>query len=152
MVAVRIAQIDAEVPETVTPVEWAIEIGGCTEGVPLPVQQDIAQIQIATLPIGAKHVVVACHTHQIVEVDFECSLILCVCQVQFVSHLVGQEEGLVPCLLVAHCLARCCYCQHCYQGYHHLLHNRIFLLVQQSSYLFTLQNYEEKRVYKKDFP
>ena len=42
VVAVRIACIDCEVPETVIPVEWAIEIGGCTEGIPLPFQQNIA--------------------------------------------------------------------------------------------------------------
>ncbi len=42
VVAMRIAQIDAEVPESITPCQWAKEIAGCTEGVPLPVQQDIA--------------------------------------------------------------------------------------------------------------
>ena len=42
VVAMRIAQIDAEVPEPITPCQWAEEIAGCTEGVPLPVQQDIA--------------------------------------------------------------------------------------------------------------
>ena len=42
VVAMWIAQIDAKVPETITPCQWAEEIAGCTEGVPLPVQQDIA--------------------------------------------------------------------------------------------------------------
>ena len=32
IVTMRIAGIDAEVPETVSPVERTIEIGGCTEG------------------------------------------------------------------------------------------------------------------------
>jgi hypothetical protein len=31
IVTMRIACIDGEVPETVTPVEWTIEVGGCTE-------------------------------------------------------------------------------------------------------------------------
>ena len=114
VVAVWIAGIDAEVPESVAPVEWTEEIGGCAECLPLPVEQDIAQVQVATLPIGAEYVIVARHAHQIVEVDFVGSLVLRIRQVQFVSHLVGQEESLVPCLFVAHGLARCCYRQHCY--------------------------------------
>jgi len=31
VVTMRIAAIDAEVPVTVSPIEWTIEIGGCTE-------------------------------------------------------------------------------------------------------------------------
>ena len=126
VVAVRVACIYGKVPETVAPVEWAIEVGGCAEGFPLPVEQDIAQVQVPMLPIGPEHIVTACYTHQIVEVDFVCSLILFVSQVQLVSHLVCQEEGFVACLLVAHSFARSCCQQHHCQGYHHLLHSRIF--------------------------
>ena len=105
VVAVRIACIDGKVPESVKPVEWTVEVTCCTERIPLPIVQDIAQIQVAALPVGSEHIVTARHTHQIVEVDFVCSLILLVSQVQFVSHLVCQEESLVASLLVAHCLA-----------------------------------------------
>jgi hypothetical protein len=42
IVAMRIACIDGEVPESIKPVEWTVEIGGCTEGIPLPFQYDIA--------------------------------------------------------------------------------------------------------------
>ena len=132
VVAVRIAGIDSEVPEPVTPVEWAEEVACSAESLPLPVEQDIAQIQVAALPIRSKHIVVARHTHQVVEVDFVCSLVLCISQVQLVSHLVRQEEGLVACLLVAHCLARSCCQQHHCQGYHQFLHNRFVFDVQQS--------------------
>ena len=41
VVTVRIAGIDAEVPVACLPVEGAIEIGGCQEGVPLPVEKNI---------------------------------------------------------------------------------------------------------------
>ena len=37
IVAMRIARIDGKVPESIKPVEWTVEIGGCTECVPLPV-------------------------------------------------------------------------------------------------------------------
>ena len=38
VVTVWIAGIDAKMPEPVTPIEWTIEIGGCTKGTPLPVE------------------------------------------------------------------------------------------------------------------
>ena len=133
VVTMWIASINAEVPETITPVEWTIEIGSCAECLPLPIQQNIAQVQVTTLPVVAIDIVITRHTHQVahqvVEVDFIGSLILLVRQVQLVSHLVCQEQSLVACLLVAHCLARCCYRQHCYQGYHHLLHITFILIV-----------------------
>jgi len=122
IVAMWVTGIDTEVPETVTPIEWAIEVGCSQEGIPLPVKQDITQILVATLPIGAKHVIVTCHPHQIVKVDLVCSLILCICQIQFISHLVGEEEGFIASLFVAHRLARSCCQQHHCQGYHYLFH------------------------------
>ena len=42
IVAVWIAGIDAKVPESVSPVQWTIEIGGGTESTQLPIQKDIA--------------------------------------------------------------------------------------------------------------
>ena len=56
VVAVRIAQIDAKVPITGLPVKWTIEIAGSNVGIPLPVEQYIAQVQIPTLPVCAKHI------------------------------------------------------------------------------------------------
>ena len=41
IVTVRITGIDAEVPVTSVPVQRTIEIRGCNEGIPLPVEQDI---------------------------------------------------------------------------------------------------------------
>ena len=35
VVAVRIAGVDAKVPETITPVKWTVEVAGCYEGIPL---------------------------------------------------------------------------------------------------------------------
>jgi len=138
VVAVRIAQIDSEVPVAVAPVEWAIEVGGIDEGLPLPVEQHIAHVQIAALPVGAVHIVVAGHPHQIVEVDLVGGLILLVGEVQLVGHLVGQEQGLVSGLLVAHGFARSCSEQHHGQGYHHLCHSRILFSGSTSMVFFSL--------------
>ena len=132
VVAVGIAGINGEVPEAVRPIKWAEEVGRCTEGLPLPVEQYVAQIQVAALPIHAIHIITARHTHQVIEIDFVGCLILLICQVQLIGHLICQEESLVTCLLVAHCLARSCYCQQCYQCHHYLFHNRIVLIVQHS--------------------
>ena len=104
VVAIWVTGIDAEVPVASVPVEGAIEIGGCDKGVPLPVEQDIAQIEVTTLPIGSEHIVASCHTHQVVEVDLISCLVLLISQIQLISHLISEEEGLVAGLLVAHCL------------------------------------------------
>ena len=124
VVAVWIAGVDTEVPVAVAPVEWAVEIAGGDERVPLPVQQHVAQVLIAPLPVSAVHVVITGHPHQVVQIDFVGCLILLVGQVQLVGHLVRQEQSLVACLLVAHCIARSCESQHHCQGYHHLFHSR----------------------------
>ena len=42
VVASRVVAVDADVPVASLPIEWAIEIGGCNERVPLPVEQYIA--------------------------------------------------------------------------------------------------------------
>ena len=135
IVTMRIAAIDAEVPVACLPVEWAIEVAGCQVGVPLPVEQDIAEIEISALPIGAEHVSATSYTHQVVEVDFVSCFVLLISQIQLVCHLVGEEQGLATGLLVAHCT--CCHrCgQHHHQCEKHLLHNRIILIVQHSLFL-----------------
>ena len=122
VVTMRIAAIDAEVPVSSVPVEWTIEVGGCYKSVPLPVEEDIAQIQITTLPIGSEDVGTPRHPHQVVEVDLIDSLILLVSQIQLVCHFIGKEQGLVASLLIAHCT--CCQRggQHHYQCEKHLLH------------------------------
>ena len=103
VVTVRIAGIDAEVPVACLPVEGTVEIAGCNKGIPLPVEKDIAQIEVATLPIYTEYIVAARHTHQIVEVDFVTSLIVLVGEVELIGHLISQEQGLVAGLLVTHC-------------------------------------------------
>ena len=56
VVAVWIAGIDAEVPVACFPVERTIEIGGCDVSLPLPVVQDITQVEVTTLPIDTEHI------------------------------------------------------------------------------------------------
>ena len=114
IVTVRIAGIDAEVPVACLPVEWTVEIAGGDECLPLPVEKDIAQIEVATLPVGTEDIGTARHTHQVVEIDLVRGLILLVGQVELVGHLVGQEQGLVASLLETHGVCLDCYCQHCH--------------------------------------
>jgi hypothetical protein len=56
IVTVRIAGVDAEMPVTCLPVERTIEIGGCDIGLPLPVEQDITQVEITAFPIDTENV------------------------------------------------------------------------------------------------
>ncbi len=127
IVAVWVAGIDAEVPVACIPEERAVEIGGCTEHVPLPGEQNIAEVQVAALPVGAEHIILAGDAHEVVEIYFVGCLVLSIAQVQLVGHLVGEEEGLVACLFVGHCICLYCYRQHGNQGKHHLLHSRMLL-------------------------
>ena len=101
-VAYSVAGIDAEVPATGVPVERTEEIGCGLEGFPLPRIEDIAQIEVTTLPVDAIDVVGTGDTHEVVEVDLVSCLILFVGQVEFIGHLIREEEGFVAGLLVAH--------------------------------------------------
>ena len=136
VVTVWVTGIDAEMPVAGVPVQRTIEIGSCDEGIPLPVKQDIAQVEITALPVGSIHIVTAGDTHQIVEIDLIGCLVLFVSEIQLISHLVGQEQGLVAGLLIAHCVCRDGCCQHHHQCEKHLLHTRIFLKGFTSFYLF----------------
>ena len=127
VVTMRVAQIDAEVPVTCLPVEWAIEIAGGYKGVPLPVVKDITQVEVTTLPVGAEHVCTSCHSHEIVEINLVGCLVLLVTQIQLVGHLVGQEQGLVASLLITHGVGGSSANCHHHQCEKQLLHNRIVL-------------------------
>jgi hypothetical protein len=133
VVAVRIAGIDAKVPIACAPIQWTIEVAGCDICLPLCIEQYIAEVAVAALPVVTIDIIVTRHTHQVVEVDLVGGFILLISKIQLVSHFIGQKQCLVASLFVTHCLARCCYRQHTYKGYHHLLHSCKCLM-------FTLQN------------
>ena len=103
IVAVRIAAVDAEVPICSIPVYRAIEVGCIAEQLILPVEEDVTQVEITVCPVNTIEVVIAVDTHQVVEVHLVCCLVLLLGEVQLVSHLVGEEQSLLACLLVAHC-------------------------------------------------
>lgn len=113
VVAVRVACVDTEVPVACVPVQWTIEISCIAECAVLPVEQYVAEVEVTTCPVNAVQVVDCVYTHQIVKVHFVGSLILLFGEVQFVSHLVCQEQSLLACLFVTHCLYRCCHCKQC---------------------------------------
>ena len=122
--AVRIAGIDAEVPVATAPVQRTIEISGVEVHSVLPVEEDIAQVEIAALPVDAVKVVLRVYAHEVVEVHLVGCFILLFREVELIGHLVGEEQGLLAGLLVAHGVGRCYECEQCHKGGHHLLHNR----------------------------
>ena len=128
VVAVGIAGIDAEVPVAAVPVARAIEIRGCQVGVVLPVEQDVTQVEIALCPVNTVEVGLRVDAHQVVEVDLVGSLILLLGEVQFVCHLVGEEQSLLAGLLVTHCACRQSEGQQCCHGYQKSFHCRKFYL------------------------
>ena len=152
VVAVGIACVDAEVPVSSLPVEWAIEVGGSEIGLILPVEQDVAQVEVALLPVDAIEVGLGVDTHQVVKIHFVGGLVLLLGQVKLVSHLVGEEQCLLACLLIAHCIGCHCHGDQCCQGDQYSLHSCMIFVVNTLCYCFTMQNCEENIALQKDFP
>lgn len=88
VVTVWVASVYAEVPIACIPIERTVKIGGIAVHAILPIEQNVTQVQVAALPVEAVQVVIVVNAHQVVEVDFVCSLILVIGEVQLVSHLV----------------------------------------------------------------
>ena len=116
VIAVRIACVDAEVPVACVPVERTKEVGCITERAILPREQYVAEVEAAALPVGAVEVVDGAHTHQVVEVYLVGCLILCISKIEFIRHLIGEEQCLLTCLLITHCTCRYCHDQQCCKG------------------------------------
>ena len=135
-VAMGIIGIYSEVPESVSPCQGTVEVADATECRPLPIEQDVAEVAVTLLPVVTIHIIITGNSHQVVQIDFVGCLILLITQIQFISHLVCQEEGFIASLFVAHGIARSCYQQHQSQGGHYLLHTHLQFSVL---HLFTLQ-------------
>ena len=120
--AVRVTGVDAEVPVACAPVEGAIEVRGIQIQTILPIEEDIAQVEITALPIDAIEVVLCVYAHEVIEVYLVGCFILLFREVELIGHLVGQEQSLLAGLLVAHGACRCYECEQCHKGGHHLLH------------------------------
>lgn len=103
IVAVRIARVNGKVPYAGSPVQRSVEVRCGAESAVLPVQQDVAKVEVALPPIRLVEVVGRVYAHKVVEVHLVGGVILFFGQVKFVGHLVRQEQSLVACLLVAHC-------------------------------------------------
>lgn len=103
VVAVWIAGVDCEVPASCIPVERTIEVRGCAESSVLPVEQYVAEVEVALSPVCSVQVVIVTDTHQVVKVHLVGGLILVVGEVKLVSHLVGEEQCSLASLLVTHC-------------------------------------------------
>ena len=114
VVTMRIAGINGKMPVACAPVKRTEEIRGCAEHIPLPAIEDIAQVEVAALPVGTINVIHARDAHQVVEVDLVRCFVLGISQVELVGHLVGQEQSFPAGLLIAHGGGRC---RHCQQGY-----------------------------------
>ena len=142
IVAVWIAGIDAEVPVSSVPIERAIEIGGCQIGFVLPLEQDIAKVEVALCPVDSVEVCLGIDTHQVVEVDLVCGLVLLLGEVEFIGHLVSKEQSLLAGLLVTHCACRQCDGQQCCHGYQNSFHFRMVLFVRNVCLVLTMQRNE----------
>ena len=67
VVSVGVAGVYSEPPVACVPVERAVEIECVAERAVLPVEQNIAQIQVALSPVYAEEVVLCAYAHQVVD-------------------------------------------------------------------------------------
>ena len=109
-----ITGINTEVPAPCTPIKRTIEIGCSPESRQLPVEQNVTNIKISPCPVCAVKVIHCRYTHQIIEIYLVASIILLVSEIQFISHLVGEEESLSLSLCETHRIGCQCHCHHCH--------------------------------------
>ena len=76
VIAMWIVCIDAEVPESIAPIEWTVEILKSAECAILPVEQYVREIKVTSGPIVCIQIRSRVYTHEIVEINLVCSLIL----------------------------------------------------------------------------
>ena len=97
-----VVRVHCECPASRLPSHRTIEGGECHILVVLPTVQDIAEVSVTAIPPDAEDITVSVQAHQVVEIDLIDGIILCVRQVELVSHLVREEKSLVLCSVIAH--------------------------------------------------
>ena len=101
MVSVAVDAVDAEAPYAIPPGDRGEEILEASKLLVLPGGEHVLQVSVATVPPYATDIGTGVDHEQVVEVDLVDGIVLRVCQVQFVSHLVAEEECLVPSIIIA---------------------------------------------------
>ena len=116
-----ISSVDAVSPSASVPDDRTVEVVGSHIAVELCRREHHPQVAVAHAPPCTIDIGAGVDAHEVVEVDFIDSLILCFREAEFVGHLVAEEEGFVACLVVCHCAGRDGYRHHHCQS-HHLFH------------------------------
>lgn len=112
VVTVAIAIEDGVVPAISRPSYGTQEVVNCCEEPVLPVEEHVAQILVAVLPVVAECVGRIVYGQEIVEVYLVGTVVLLSCEVQLVCHLVRQEPSLLASRFVVEGFRRehCCEC------------------------------------------
>ena len=95
VIPVGVVAIDVESHMTGIPRKWTVEVRQCEVLIVLIDSQYKLKVGVSPVPPRAVEVVASVHAHQVVEIDFIDCVILVIRQVQFIGHLVAQEQGLV---------------------------------------------------------
>lgn len=118
MVVVGIGDVDAEMPTITTGVDGSIEVVGLYEAAVLAAAQHPAQVVIAHIQevivtverpfFATQHIVhQIAYTGDEVIVDFIHIVVLLGVQVQFISHFIGKEAGLLTYFAITHSVRAC---------------------------------------------
>lgn len=80
---------EGEVPCAVTTPDGTIEVVGCAVEAVLPVEENVAEVSVAVIPVVVEGVGCA-DVHQVFKVDLINLVILLRCEVELIGHLVSK--------------------------------------------------------------
>lgn len=105
-----IAVVDCEVQCALADDYRSVEVLGLEEKFILPAGKYITEFICTAIPIDSEDVSSTNQAIEVVQIDFIDSVVLVICEVQFVGHLIGEEKRFAACPFVAHSVSvhHCC--------------------------------------------
>lgn len=128
--AVGISAIQSQAPCPSHPVERAVKIVDVDKEAVLVAAEDIPEITVSPLPINAIKVLRTVDTEEIVEVDFIDGFHLLQGKIEFVCHLVSEEQSFLTCLVIPHGFCAKRQGHACHQGDDVIFHFAVFLMLR----------------------
>lgn len=92
---------EGEVPCVVTTDDGTIEVLRGTVEAPLPIEEDVAEVSVAIVPVVVEGVGTA-HIHEVLKIDLIYQIVLLGSKVELVGHLVGEVVSVLLRFAEAH--------------------------------------------------
>ena len=108
--------VDCKADYVVIDTDRFVEVGGSQVMPVLPAGEYPLELALSTVPENSENVRSAHQTYEVIVIDLINCIILCIGEIELISHLIGEEQGLCLCSCVAHCIrlyktyGDCCNC------------------------------------------